>query len=242
MAKLFELTLAVVLGLCLVTHAVAASDDKGKKDDKDKKDKDNEEEEVPKLLVTKKAWFDVEVDDEPIGRFVVGLFGEMAPITVANFAALARGNYRMDPKFGYKNTYIHRVVQDHVIQGGDITVGDGTGGKSIYGADFADETFDLSHDDKGWVSMANAGPDSNNSQFFITLQPARFLDKRHVAFGKIIEGMDIVEKIGEVDVDDFGRPKKPVLIKDCGVQHTSPYELKPKSNTEGAKKSDKSDK
>ncbi|XP_002739816.2 peptidyl-prolyl cis-trans isomerase B-like [Saccoglossus kowalevskii] len=192
------------------------------------------------LLVTKKAWFDIEVDGKPAGRIVIGLFCETVPVTCQNFAALARGNWRNDEKFGYKNTIIHRIVQDFVIQAGDITVGDGSGGKSIYGPYFMDENFYLSHNGPGWVSMANSGPDTNNSQFFITLNTARWLDGQHVVFGKVIEGMDVLYKLGDLQVTKYAFPKKTVRFSDTGVEHVEkPYvlELPAKKSPEPKKKS-----
>ncbi|CAH1252767.1 PPIB [Branchiostoma lanceolatum] len=189
-----------------------------------KKIKKNKDEKAPDILtVTKKAWMEVEIDDEPIGRIVIGLFGDIVPATVMNFAALMKGKWKGDSSFSYKGSIFHRVVKDHVIQGGDITNWDGTGGTSIYGDVFPDENFLLSHKGPGWVSMANHGPDTNQSQFFITLQTARFLDKRYVVFGKVLQGLSVVKKIGEVEVDAWDRPEKLVRVTSCGVENVSPY-------------------
>lgn len=148
-----------------------------------------------KYTITDEAWFDVEVKDmdgpgqDYRGRFVIGLFGDTAPMTAMNFVAITRGYKRGRETLHYKNTPIHRIVPDFVIQMGDITVGDGTGGKSIFGERFNDEEFVLSHRSPGWVAMANHGKDTNGSQFYILLTKARWLDKKHVVFGKVIRGM-----------------------------------------------------
>ncbi|CAD5111182.1 DgyrCDS516 [Dimorphilus gyrociliatus] len=177
-----------------------------------------------KYTITDEAWFDVEVKDmdgpgqDFRGRFVVGLFGETAPMTVMNYVAITRGYKRGREVLHYKNTPIHRIVPDFVIQMGDITVGDGTGGKSIFGERFNDEEFALSHRSPGWVAMANHGKDTNGSQFYILLTKARWLDKKHVVFGKVIRGMDVVKTLGEVRADpNTAVPRKRVKIIDCGL-------------------------
>lgn len=176
------------------------------------------------LTVTDEAWFDVQISDHDSpgedfhGRFVIALFGDVAPMTVMNFAAITRGYKRGNENLHYKNTYIHRIVPDFVIQMGDITTGDGTGGRSIYGEKFNDEDFILSHKAAGYVSMANHGKDTNGSQFFILLSKARWLDGKHVVFGKVIKGMDVIQLIGEIPSDpNTAVPKKHVKIVDCGL-------------------------
>lgn len=160
------------------------------------------------LKVTKTVYFDIERGNEDLGRVVLGLYGEVAPITVDNFYQLCKGSYG----FGYKSSIFHRVIDDFMIQGGDY---DGLGGKSIYGARFDDETFALKHDREGMLSMANAGPNTNGGQFFITLKPTPWLDGHHVVFGSVIEGMDVVKNVGHSETKK-DRPVVPVRIKNCG--------------------------
>jgi len=184
--------------------------------------------------VTDEAWFDIEIKDldgpgeDYRGRFVVALFGDVAPVTVMNFRTLVKGYKHRHEKLHYKNTPIHRIVKDFIIQMGDITVGDGTGGKSIYGPKFNDEPFVLSHRAPGWVAMANHGRDTNGSQFYILLGKARWLDGKHVVFGKVIRGYDVVKTIGEVESSmETATPKKRILIVDCGLNKLEKkYDLK----------------
>ncbi|RVE58148.1 hypothetical protein OJAV_G00206390 [Oryzias javanicus] len=150
-------------------------------------------------------------DGKPLGSITIELFSHIVPKTAENFRALCTG----EKGFGFQNSIFHRIIPDFMCQGGDITNNNGTGGKSIYGSSFEDENFDVRHTGPGILSMANRGRDTNNSQFFITLKKAEHLDFKHVAFGWVRDGMDVVQQMGEMGTK-AGVPSKKLVITECG--------------------------
>lgn len=179
-----------------------------------------------------KCYFDISIDGRYSGRIVFKLYNDKCPITCENFRCLCTGEKGKSRRTGtplhYKGSTFHRIVKNFMIQGGDITDGNGKGGDSIYDGSFADENLNLAHDEPYLLSMANRGPDTNKSQFFITTNEAPHLDGKHVVFGRVVSGLDTILKIERQAVDSKSRPLKQVIIKDCGQ-----VPIKPTSPTDG---------
>jgi len=172
------------------------------------------------------TYFDITISDKPIGRIVFTLYNDLVPKTAENFRALCTGEKGVGlsgKALCFKGSGFHRVIKGFMCQGGDFTAGNGTGGESIYGEKFEDEDFTVKHTKPFLLSMANAGPGTNGSQFFITVAPTSHLDGKHVVFGEVIRGKSIVRQIENFPTASGDVPTAPIVITDCGV--LSPEEL-----------------
>jgi len=166
-----------------------------------------------------RVFFDMKMGEEKLGRIEMELYPNVVPKTAENFRQLCTGEAGMGKKgkpLHYKGCSFHRIISNFMCQGGDFTNGNGTGGESIYGEKFADENFKLKHDTKGLLSMANSGPNTNGSQFFITTTETPHLDGKHVVFGKVVKGYDVVEKMESCEKGSNDKPVADVIIEDCG--------------------------
>lgn len=165
-----------------------------------------------------KVFFDVSIGGEHVGRIIFELYNDVVPKTAENFRSLCVGDKgvgKSGKPLHYKGCIFHRIIKDFMIQGGDFTNGNGTGGESIYGEKFEDENFEFKHDTPGLLSMANSGPGTNGSQFFITTVPTPHLDGKHVVFGKVLKGMGVVRELENIPKSGEN-PTKKCMIEDCG--------------------------
>ncbi|MCY0986080.1 peptidylprolyl isomerase [Nannocystis sp. ILAH1] len=171
-------------------------------------------------MANPRVYFDISIGGAPAGRIVFELFADVVPTTAENFRALSTGEKgvgRSGKPLHFKGSSFHRIIPGFMCQGGDFTRGNGTGGESIYGEKFADENFKLKHTSKYLLSMANAGPGSNGSQFFITTAETPWLDGKHVVFGKVVSGTEVVDAMEKVGSRN-GATSKTVTIEDSGLE------------------------
>ena len=173
----------------------------------------------PLAEVTERVFFDIEIDGAAAGRITFGLFGNEVPKTTKNFSTLCDGSAGVGNSgkaLHYKGSNFHRVIPGFMAQGGDFTAGNGTGGESIYGAKFADENFNVNHSKGYLLSMANAGPNTNGSQFFITFKETPWLNGRHTVFGEVLEGFEVVDALEKIG-SGSGKTSKTAKIADSGI-------------------------
>lgn len=164
------------------------------------------------------VYFDITIGGTPAGRIEMTLRADVVPKTAENFRCLCtgeKGTGKLGKPLHFKGSSFHRVIPGFMCQGGDFTAGNGTGGEGIWGEKWADENFTLKHTSPGMLSMANAGPNTNGSQFFLCTAPTAWLDGKHVVFGKVTKGMEVVQAIERVG-SGSGKTKKKVVIADCG--------------------------
>ncbi|GFS11576.1 peptidyl-prolyl cis-trans isomerase [Elysia marginata] len=162
------------------------------------------------------------------GTLRIALFGETVPMTVLNFFSICNGVKRPAGELKFANTYCHRMIKDMNFQCGDTTIGDGSGGISMYGDTFNDENFEVGISEKGTVAMANRGPNTNGSQFFITFRSWQFLDNMHVGFGQVVgkESLAFLDKLAEIEVENDGlSPKKRIKLVDCQAKEVKKYKI-----------------
>ncbi|KAF2737460.1 peptidyl-prolyl cis-trans isomerase D [Polyplosphaeria fusca] len=166
-----------------------------------------------------RVFFDITVGSTKAGRVAFELYSDIVPKTAENFRALCtgeKGQGNAGKPLHYKGSIFHRVIKSFMIQGGDFTQGNGTGGESIYGEKFEDENFEKIHDKPFLLSMANAGPGTNGSQFFVTTVLTPHLDKKHVVFGEVINGKSIIRQIENLKTQSGDKPLQDAVIADCG--------------------------
>lgn len=177
---------------------------------------ENKEKEID--ITSGNPFFIISIDGKEVGKLKFELFDDDVPNTSSNFRYLCAKGLGDKKEACYKNSIFHRVIKDFMIQGGDFTNFDGTGGMSMYGNKFNDENFNLKHNQPGLLSMANSGPNTNGSQFFITLKETPHLDDKHVVFGILLEGFDILKKIENLETDEEDKPIQEVKIINCGIE------------------------